>query len=134
MGTNYVIEGTVFELTKEESKVSVRIVGSEGYAIKQGDKTYNVFRPKDLPKAKETVQSYIADSENEFTVNNDFENILTQASMSGKKIRLTVSEITLKKHIQESAPTQEPDSPALAQQDANGKDEFDITSVTLLQK
>ena len=34
---NYVIEGTVSELTKEGTKISVKIVGTEGYAIKQGD-------------------------------------------------------------------------------------------------
>ena len=89
-GTNYVIECTVSELTVKESEIAVKISGAEGYAIKEGDKTYNVFRPKDLPKAKEIVQSYIADSENEFTVDNNFENILTQATVHGKKIRLTI--------------------------------------------
>ena len=115
---NYVIEGTVSEITLTGTEVAIKIVGVEGYAIKDDGKTYNVFRPKDLPKAKETVQSYIADSENEFTVNKDFENILTQASMHGKKIRLTIelaNEEELKKHIQD-------------------KSALPIKSVTLLQK
>ena len=77
---NYVIEGTVSELTKEGTKISVKIVGTEGYAIKQGDKTYNVFCPKDLSEAGNCSNGYIVDSENEFTVDNSFENILIQAS------------------------------------------------------
>lgn len=111
---DYFIECTVSELTKKKTKIAVKISGAEGYAIKQGDKTYNVFRPKDLPKAKKTVQSYIADSENEFTVDNNFENILTQATVHGKKIRLTVSESVLK--------------------NAKGKTSLPIKSVSLLQK
>lgn len=114
MGTNYVIEGTVSEITVTGTEVAIKIVGSEGYAIKDDGKTYNVFRPKDLPKAKETVQSYIADSENEFTVNNDFENILTQASTNGKRIRLKVSKKALK--------------------NTKDKDAIPIKSVSLLQK
>lgn len=87
---NYVIEGTVSELAKEKSKVAVKIVGSEGYAIKQGDKTYNVFCPKNMPEAGNCGKGYIIDSKIEFTGNKEFENILTQASMHGKKIRLTI--------------------------------------------
>ena len=103
---NYVIEGTVSELTKEGTKISVKIVGTEGYAIKQGDKTYNVFCPKDLSEAGNCSNGYIVDSENEFTVDNSFENILIQASMNGKKIRLTIelaNEEELKKHIQDKS-------------------------------
>lgn len=94
--TNYVIEGTISELTVNETGITVKISGSEGYAIKQGDKTYNVFCPKDLSEAGNCSNGYIADSENEFTVDNNFENILTQATVHGKKIRLTVSENALK--------------------------------------
>ncbi|MBD5448390.1 MAG: hypothetical protein HDR32_11835 [Treponema sp.] len=129
---NYVIEGTVSELTKEGTKISVKIVGTEGYAIKQGDKTYNVFCPKDLLETGNCDKGYIVDSKIEFIGNKDFENILTQASMYGKKIRLAVSERTLKKHIQESAPAQELNSSAPAQQEAKGKTAVDIKSVTLL--
>ncbi len=106
---NYVIECTISESTVKRTEIAVRIVGTEGYAIKDGDKTYNVFRPKDLPKPKKTVQCYIVDSETKFTVKNDFENILTQASINGKKIRLIIE---LK----------------------NGKVVVPIKSVTLLQK
>lgn len=111
---NYVIEGTVFELTKEKSKVSVKIVGSEGYAIKHDDKIYNVFCLENMPETDDAVKSYITDSKTKITVNKEFETILTQASMHGKKIRLTVSESALK--------------------NTKGKTVVDITSVTLLQK
>ena len=119
--TNYTIKCTVSELTVqeiEETKISVKIVGSEGYAIKQGDKTYNVFCPENMPAIGKCDLGYIVDSETEFTVNKDFENILTQASMHGKKIRLTIelaNEEELKKHIQD-------------------KSALPIKSVTLLQK
>ncbi|MBD5442945.1 MAG: hypothetical protein HDR34_06040 [Treponema sp.] len=89
-GTNYVIECTVSELTVKESEIAVKISGTEGYAIKEGDKTYNVFRPKDLSEAGNRSNGYIANSENEFTVDNNFENILTQATVHGKKLRLTI--------------------------------------------
>ncbi|MDE6245609.1 MAG: hypothetical protein K2M50_08135 [Treponemataceae bacterium] len=90
MGMNYIIECTISELTKEVDKISVKIVGTEGYATKQGDKTYNVFCPKDLSEAGNCSNGYIVDSKTEITVNNKFENILTQASMNGKKLRLTM--------------------------------------------
>lgn len=92
----------------------MKISGAEGYAIKEGDKTYNVFRPKNLSEAGNCSNGYIADSENEFTVDNNFENILTQATVHGKKIRLTVSESVLK--------------------NTKGKTSLPIKSVSLLQK
>lgn len=117
---NYVIECTISKLTKKKTEkgITVKISGSEGYAIKHGDKIYNVFCPKNMPEAGNSDHGYVVDSETEITVNNNFENILTQASMNGKKIRLTIelaNEEELKKHIQD-------------------KTALPITSVTLLQK
>lgn len=120
---NYVIEGTVSEITLTGNEVAVKIVGSEGYAIKQGDKTYNVFCPKDLSETVNCSNGYIVDSKTEITVNNKFENILTQASMNGKKLRLTIElEDTkeLKDYICENNNEKILNVP--------------ITSVTLLQK
>lgn len=88
--TNYTIECTISELTVKESEIAVKISGTEGYAIKQGDRTCNVFCPKDLSEVGNCSNGYIVASETEFTVNKDFENILTQASINGKKIRLTI--------------------------------------------
>ncbi len=122
MGTNYVIEVTVSELTVIGTEIAVKIGGTEGYAIKDGDKTYNVFRPESMQGAGKIVQSFIVDFKVEFTGNKKFENILLQASMHGKKIRLTVLEDVLKKCLQES--------------DSNTGDKtaIDIISVSLLQK
>ncbi|MBD5404735.1 MAG: hypothetical protein HDR55_07095 [Treponema sp.] len=123
MGMNYIIECTISELTKEVDKISVKIVGTEGYATKQGDKTYNVFCPKDLSETGNCSNGYIVDSKTEITVNNKFENILTQASMNGKKLRLTMElEDTkgLKDYICENNNEKILNVP--------------ITSVTLLQK
>lgn len=112
--TNYTIECTVSELTVKKTGIAVKIVGSEGYAIKHADKTYNIFCPEDMPAIGNCDHGYIVDSETEFTINNGFETILTQASVHGKKIRLTVSETALK--------------------NTKGKIAVDIISVSLLQK
>ena len=123
MGMNYIIECTISELTKEVDKISVKIVGTEGYAIKQGDKTYNVFCLENMLETDDAVRSYITNSNTEISVNKDFENILTQASMNGKKLRLTIElEDTkeLKDYICENNNEKILDVP--------------ITSVTLLQK
>lgn len=125
---NYVIEGTVSELTmkkieKSKTEIAVKIVGTEGYAIKQGDKTYNVFCLENMPETDDAVRSYITNSNTEISVNKDFENILTQASMNGKKLRLTIElEDTkeLKDYICENNNEKILNVP--------------ITSVTLLQK
>lgn len=93
----YVIEGTISELRKEEiSKnkydIKIKISGSEGYSVKQDKKKYNVFCPKDMPKEDEMKPCCIADSQFELPigVKMEYENILAQALVSEKRVRLTL--------------------------------------------
>lgn len=107
--SNYVIECTVSEFTVKKTEITMKIVGSESYALKHGDKIYNIFHTKNMKK-----KCFIFDSETEFTGGKRFENILTQASTNGKRIRLKVSKKALK--------------------NTKDKDAIPIKSVSLLQK
>ena len=90
----YVIEGTISELTKKnDSKISIKISGSEGYSVKQDKKKYNVFRYQysqnnSLPPTGKVAPCHIADSQFELPIGVRYENILAQALVSGKRIRL----------------------------------------------
>lgn len=93
----YVIEGTISELTKKQNGISIKISGSEGYSVKQDKKKYNVVRYQDsqnntLPTTGEVAPCYIADSQFELPIGVRYENILAQALVSGKRIRLTIPE------------------------------------------
>lgn len=87
----YVIEGTISELTKNGG-IAIRISGSEGYSVKQDKKKYNVFCPKDMPKEDEMKPCCIADSQFELPIDvkMKYEDILAQALVSGKRVRLTL--------------------------------------------
>lgn len=104
----YVIEGTISELTKKQNGISIKISGSEGYSVKQDKKKYNVFRyqysqDKSLPTTGEVAPCYIADSQFELPIDvkMEYENILAQALVSGKRIRLTIPDDILKSAVPE---------------------------------
>lgn len=93
----YVIEGTISELRKEDStekncNIKIKISGSEGYSVKQDKETYNIFCPKDMPKHGKMKLCYIINAGASITVCQTYETILMQASISGKRIRLTIPE------------------------------------------
>lgn len=119
----YVIEGTISELTKNGG-IAIRISGSEGYSVKQDKKKYNVFRyqysqDKSLPTTGEVAPCYIADSQFELPigVKMEYENILAQALVSGKRVRLTL----------------EVDDTKTLEEYVNAKQPLPLKSVTLLQ-
>ena len=102
----YVIEGTISELTKN-GDIAIRISGSEGYSVKQDKKKYNVFRyqysqDKSLPTTGEVAPCYIADSQFELPIDVKYEDILAQALVSGKRIRLTIPDDILKSAVPET--------------------------------
>ncbi|MCH5283935.1 MAG: hypothetical protein J1E59_09830 [Treponema sp.] len=105
----YVIEGTISELRKEgQSCIRMKIAGSEGYSVKQDKKKYNVFRYQDLqnnnlPTTGKVAPCYIADSQFELPIGVGYENILVQALVSGKRVRLTILESILKSAVQSNA-------------------------------
>ena len=101
----YVIEGTISELTKKneenDSKISIKISGSEGYAVKRDKETYNVFCPKDMPKHGKINLCYIINARTKIRVSQNYEKLLMHTSMSGKRIRLTIPEEILKSAVLE---------------------------------
>lgn len=90
----YIIEGTVSEVTvKNDKTVGFKIAGTEGYAIKQKGKKYNILCLKDQPVGK----AYIFEQTVEFTTgSNNLSNLQTAIS-NGKKISVELD-------IEESTP------------------------------
>ena len=115
----YVIEGTISELTKRQNGISIKISGSEGYSVKQDKKKYNVFCPKDMPKEDKSVLCCITGSQFELPIATTvkYENILAQALVSGKRVRLTL----------------EVDDTKTLEECVNEKQSIPLKSLTLLQ-
>ncbi len=90
----YIIEGTVSEVALEESKISFKISGTEGYSIKQGDKKYNVFCLKDKTLGK----AYIFAQKEKITANEKYQILLTAAATNAKKVKVEI------RNEKESAP------------------------------
>lgn len=72
--TNFVIEGTVSEITIKNSKnVKFKITGTEGFSIKLGEKKYNIITKdeviKDSKSDKGTDENFIVTS---YVLSQDF--------------------------------------------------------------
>ncbi len=85
---DYVIEGTISELSFDENYFSLS--GTEGYALKHGDKKYNVLCPKDMPEKNKYAQSVVLSQDFHFPIQGDKE-LLLHALSSNKKIRIRLS-------------------------------------------
>ena len=85
----YIIEGTVTEISSDGT---FRIAGSEGYAIKQGDKKYNVIYSEDLKTKADTnaVLSFIFFDTRDYSASEKFFTLLSSAMTSGNRIRVTI--------------------------------------------
>ena len=86
---NYIIEGTISEITKEKSKNTFKIAGAEGYALTQRkdslETKYNILCNTDK-------NSYLAlKIEKDFpcNVSDDFMPLLVSAMTYGRKVRIT---------------------------------------------
>lgn len=133
----YVIECTISELTKKnDSKISIKISGSEGYSVKQDKETYNIFCPKDMPKHGKMKLCYIINAGASITVCQTYETILMQASISGKRVRLTIPDDILKSAVQSNADkaSQNPSASSEVKPKADEPPQDKVTSVTVLSE
>ena len=81
----YVIEGIVTEIS---SNGNFKIAGSEGYAIKQGDKKYNVLCSKEMTMNGQAKIGIILSQD--FLFKTDSKNGLIYHTL-GKRVKLSVS-------------------------------------------
>ena len=81
----YIIEGTVTEISSDGT---FRIAGSEGYAIKQNDKKYNVLCPKEMPMNEQAKIGIILSQD--FPFKTDAKNSLIYHAL-GKRVKVSVS-------------------------------------------
>lgn len=97
---NYIIEGTISEITKTNGKNSFKISGSEGYALKQKkgkDETKsNVLCLEETSESdnKKTRNAIIVPIDNSFEAKDDEVYLLSLALLNGKKCRISFSRKT----------------------------------------
>lgn len=88
---SYILEGTISELTAKGNDYLFKITGTEGFAIKQGDKTYNIFRPERIELGNDTFASaFIAPETLEMEAKNFQVALASSAMAGGKRIRIEV--------------------------------------------
>ena len=81
---NYEIEGTVTEISNDGS---FKLAGSEGYAIKQGEKRYNILCPKTTSEEKDAKACIILSQD--FTFKSSAKNELIYHAL-GKRAKISV--------------------------------------------
>ncbi len=87
---NYILEGTVAEISVDEN--FFRINGTEGFAIKQADKKYNVLCSEIMPKEQENQVGIILSKDCQFPIPNEADKeLLLSAVQSAKRIKITIS-------------------------------------------
>lgn len=89
--TNYTIEGTITAITCNDKTLELKLVGLEGYAIKLGDKKYNVLCEKDFPNDsnKTSAKAKIISQDIQFQIAETMKSIVTSSSL-GKHAKVTV--------------------------------------------
>ena len=90
----YTIEGTVTEISSDGI---FKIVGNEGYAIKQGDKKYNVLCPADMPKETEHANAIIISQEHQFITDTTNKGLLLNSL--GKRVKVTLNIDEVKSYV-----------------------------------
>ena len=83
--TNYIIEGTISELSFDESYFT--ICGAEGFSIKQNDKKYNVLCPKAMPESEKSLEAIVLAQDFKFPTGEN-KDLLLQAVSSQKRIKV----------------------------------------------
>lgn len=101
--TNYVIEGTISEITKKGEKNTFKFSGTEGYALKKKDKDkcikMNVFSPclegkdnKYVEDNKTPSHSLKISEEFDFNISDNYIALCFSAVASGRKVRFIFEE------------------------------------------
>ncbi|MBR5096521.1 MAG: hypothetical protein IK094_05380 [Treponema sp.] len=84
--TNYVIEGTVSEISIDEEYFKLK--GCEGYAIMQNAKKYNLLCPESLPEKEKVEFGFILSQDYKFPLNEPNASLLMQSFSNVKKIKI----------------------------------------------
>ena len=92
---SYKIECTIQEIELDISgKITgLKILGTEGYSLKQGEETYNVFRPEAMPKEGDAPVSILVLNPKTILKAGlavDSLAFLVQAKCAGRKVRLEI--------------------------------------------
>ncbi|WP_407449348.1 hypothetical protein [Fibrobacter sp.] len=95
---SYKIECTIqeIEISLDGKVTGLKIKGTEGYLLKQGDGEYNVFSPDTMPqKDGSGVNAFVLHAEMELNINGvvggDLFSVLIQAKSAGRKIKLEIN-------------------------------------------
>lgn len=94
----YKIEGVIQEMLFDASgnMTGLKIKGTEGYLLKQGEKEYNVFSPVEMPQSNTaaSMSAEILCAETPLKLNPALKaplsQILVQAKCANKKVRLEI--------------------------------------------
>lgn len=90
---SYILEGTISELTAKGNDYLFKITGTEGFAIKQRDKIYNVFCPEHIVTANGNLApAFIAPDAMEMQATNSPIALVSSAMAGGKRVRIEVDD------------------------------------------
>ena len=88
---DYIIEGTISELTVEGESCVFKINGSEAYSVKHGKEKYNILYTKEIKNISEEkyISCHIILNSKEFSYTDNKTNVLAIALTNGNKIRVS---------------------------------------------
>ncbi|MBR4321672.1 hypothetical protein [Treponema sp.] len=89
---DYIIEGTVTEISseKQEKEVKFKISGTEGFAIKKGKTSYNLLWSTKNGTNETAVSAFILFTERTYKTSEKQVSLLSSALTSGKRVRITI--------------------------------------------
>lgn len=112
----YIIEGTITELTTNKDHCIFKINGTEGYSVKHDKKKYNVLYSENIKSKTSTsaISTFVLYVERKYKTQNTKETLLAAALTSGKKMNFTIE--------------------AEEKEIITGSMELSVTSITLLSE
>ncbi len=111
---DYIIEGTIKELSSKENECIFKINGVEGYSVKRDKVKYNILYSEDIriKTDKDAIPAFVLLPDRGYKLVGKQECLLATALMSGKKIHATIT--------------------AEENEIKTGKAELSVSSITLL--
>lgn len=115
--TNYTLEGTITaiscqktennkrEETENNNVIKIKLVGLEGYAIKLGDKKYNILCEEDFPNDsnKTSAKAKIISQDIQFEIDERMKTMVTTSALS-KRAKLIVNATAIEAKIETPIP------------------------------
>ena len=90
---DYIIEGTITELSSNSDECIFKIRGCEGYSVSLDKKKYNVLYSEDVKTKKDekAVAAFVLFSDRDFKLLGKQECLLATALAYGKKVRVVIN-------------------------------------------